>query len=115
MVVLIPCTRLPNEWFIDIQTAQIIRADRAATNFGSDVVPVVEKLGRDAVDRLARPAAEGIVGEGRETRGIGETGETISRVPLVCRGPIARQIAIGIVRERRSRKRRLLICSVVAG
>lgn len=89
------------------------------------IEPIIEKIGRNAVDGFACPAAKGVVSEAGREAGFTDPGQLISRVPSVGRrdpgigscgqvpvkivglgdGTECRLLVIGVVVRRRESRR----------
>ena len=105
------------EELIDAQSGEQIRRDRGAVLFLHRIEPIVDKVGRGALNGFPRSAPKGIIGKaGGEPCGA-ETGQLIAHVPAVgaratriCHGV---QVTIQVIGERIGPKDLLLIVRIV--
>lgn len=113
VVELIARTELPHKRLVDVQTSQIGCPDRSATSFGDNIVSVKYESCVQSIDRLAGSPSQRIIGE-RCRGSSADADQSVSGIPQVCLGAIAREIPVGIVGQRGPSKLRLLVGGIIA-
>jgi len=107
------------EKFVDAQPREQVRGDRGAILFLDRVQPVVDKIGRGAVNRLTTAATKALVSKAGRKTGPANARQLIPYIPDVgCSHPnigAGGEIAVEVIGLGAGPKRGLLIVGVIAG